>query len=56
MTEKWEYKVINITKQALTPSKLISNMETELNELGQDGWELVSADGLKVFMFKRRLS
>lgn len=41
MNERWEYRVIDITAQiAGRPGEKV---EATLNELGQEGWELVSA-------------
>jgi hypothetical protein len=36
MNEKWDYKVVRIPIAS-------TNMEEELKNLGQDGWELVSS-------------
>ena len=47
---QWEYKVISV---------LVDELEGELNELGNDGWELFSErkdDGKTSYIFKRRHS
>jgi selenocysteine lyase/cysteine desulfurase len=36
---KWEYKIINIRSENY---RLDPNAVTQLNQLGEDGWELVS--------------
>ncbi|HSS52486.1 MAG TPA: DUF4177 domain-containing protein, partial [Thermoanaerobaculia bacterium] len=36
---KWEYKIINIRSENY---RLDPNSATQLNQLGEDGWELVS--------------
>ena len=36
---KWEYKIINIRSENY---RLDPNAATQLNQLGEDGWELVS--------------
>jgi hypothetical protein len=41
---KWEYLYLRIEVGAI---------ERELNELGEQGWELVSQEGLQYFFFKR---
>lgn len=43
---KWEYKIINVRSENY---RLDPNAATELNRLGQDGWELV---GLTSVNFK----
>ena len=48
--EKWEYKVFSVSsedynrtsKDAILASK-VTPTESELNKLGQDGWELVTS-------------
>ena len=58
--KKYEYKVLTIKKGVFTSGdKYAEQMETELNALGADGWELVeisgntSIDGFVVQVFKR---
>ena len=36
---RWEYRIINIRSENY---RLDPNYDTQLNELGEDGWELVS--------------
>ena len=45
--EKWEYKVVDIPGD-------IRTKETRLNELGQQGWELVCCNG-NYYIFKRKV-
>jgi len=56
MADKWEYKFIFNPKAIL---KMDTAIEKELNNLGQDGWELVSFDAVQVntiyFILKRKL-
>ena len=41
MSERWEYKVIDVTPQiAGRPGEKV---EETLNQMGREGWELVSA-------------
>jgi len=39
MGSQWEYKIINIRSENY---RLDPNSATQLNQLGADGWELVS--------------
>ena len=41
--EKWEYKIKYMPKH------------TQLNELGQEGWELCGIDTLEMYIFKRKI-
>ncbi|PRC94634.1 DUF4177 domain-containing protein [Solimicrobium silvestre] len=45
---KWEYKIIkvNAKREFWTSQFDIKAIEVKLNELGQQGWELVSIEGL----------
>lgn len=45
--QKWEYKVINLDYQ---------NREAQLNELGQQGWELVAVENTATCFLKRQIS
>ena len=40
--EKWEYKIINIEIKGWVNKQIDPKTEQLLNELGNDGWELVS--------------
>lgn len=43
MVQQWEYKVVtHETKRLLKGDEALAAMSTTLNQLGQDGWELVS--------------
>lgn len=65
--EQWEYKreVINITNgkhllQLVTIEKagledMVRQYHAKVNDLGKQGWELVSIDGGDVHVFKRKL-
>ncbi len=52
--QQWEYKILNVEK-AFYSSKADQEIEQLLNELGQDGWELVGYVTFKIHMlaFKR---
>lgn len=40
---RWEYKTINFTKRSFLSGAIeLDTFETQLNELGREGWELVS--------------
>ena len=40
---RWEYKTINFTKRSFFTGTIeLDAFETQLNELGREGWELVS--------------
>lgn len=40
---KWEYKTVQFEKKGFISSKLdIDELDTELNALGREGWELIS--------------
>ena len=40
---RWEYKTINFTKRSFFTGTLIAEaFDVQLNELGREGWELVS--------------
>jgi hypothetical protein len=51
---KWEYKVIPIKTQIRTDHSqvdkkpVIEDVQNDLNELGNDGWELVSIQGIRL--------
>lgn len=45
--QRWEYKVANVN--------FIQELEAALNELGAEGWELVSVDEYLNLVFKRPL-
>lgn len=61
--DKYEYKVINSCnggKDLKNPNLCYDNLEQYLNELGQEGWELVSiAENdiryIGVYFFKRKI-
>ena len=57
--KKFEYKVVSIPTSiplgAKGDEKIAFEFETQLNKLGEEGWELVQrADGF--FFFKREIS
>jgi len=39
--KKWEYKIITIKIEGWVDKKIDSQAEQQLNELGNEGWELV---------------
>lgn len=49
MEQKWEYKVINIEKSFYS-TKADIEIEKLLNEMGQEGWELVGYVTFKSYM------
>jgi hypothetical protein len=54
---KWEYKVVFLPNGDANTSSTQENrnlQQTSFNDLGQDGWMLVSEDG-GTFYFKRRV-
>lgn len=58
MSEKWEYKTVNPSEKYAGMEILSKDPEGELNELGGDGWELVSTieesiGKTKFLVFKR---
>jgi len=61
--EKFEYKVLSVKKGTFTSGeKYAKQIETELNALGVEGWELieitgnVTLEGFIVQIFKRKLN
>lgn len=55
--QKWEYKVMDVEK-AFYSSRAETVLETMLNDLGKDGWELVGYVTFNVhkLAFKRQIS
>lgn len=56
MMKKWEYKVMAVATNVILTTKqyekAAEELEAQMNELGQEGWELVQRmDGF--FFFKR---
>lgn len=57
MTEQWEYKTLDYKERAfLTGMIKIDNLEAQLNDLGRQGWELVSSAPLEYFKSTRSLT
>lgn len=66
--EKWEYKIINPEVKGWVDKRIDPESEQQLNELGNQGWELVSIAHLTsgagggwggdtktfIFIFKRK--
>lgn len=57
--DKWEYKVLFFESEQIVREcggMSIKNAEVELNKLGNEGWEVVSATGDGAFrvLLKRR--
>ncbi len=57
MSKRWQYKVVEVPYQ-IFGSKLSERAQAELDRLGAQGWELVSAvqshyaDALRLFLKK----
>lgn len=50
---KFQYKFIKLDKKLVTTeAKLILSIEEQLNDLGEEGWELVTFQG-RFAVFKR---
>ncbi len=41
---RWEYKVIEVKRKFLTGGIAPESFQAQLNELGREGWELVSVN------------
>ncbi len=44
--DKFEYKILNISKTHLGEETFQVELMNKLNELGEQGWEVVTAEGL----------
>ncbi|MFN4147596.1 MAG: DUF4177 domain-containing protein [Runella sp.] len=67
--ERFEYKILNISREHLKQKGFQAELIERLNALGSDGWELVATEGLNdtsmftqiskttdlIFIFKRRV-
>ena len=67
--DKFEYKIINISRTQLKETAFQTQVMEKFNLLGAEGWELITAEGLNegsvfwrvsetvdiLFMFKRKL-
>ena len=54
--QKWEYKVVVLRteeKKEATDKEKTEAVEGALNELGEQGWELVQVHFIKIGIFKR---
>jgi len=68
--ERFEYKILNISREHMKRSSFQAELIEKLNELGAESWELVGTEGLNegsifwrvgetvdiLFLFKRRLT
>lgn len=57
-TTKWEYKVARLTRggdanHAESPEAVRESQETLLNDLGKEGWVLISQQDGRIFYFRR---
>ena len=43
---KFEYKIISVSRQHLKKETFQTEMVDKFNELGSEGWELVSTEGI----------
>ena len=44
--DKFEYKIINVPKSHLEKENFQSELMTTLNNLGNQGWEIISVEGI----------
>ncbi|MDB5232948.1 MAG: hypothetical protein JWN76_3753 [Chitinophagaceae bacterium] len=68
--DKFEYKILNIPRGKLKNANFQAEVMTTLNNLGAEGWELITAEGLSegsilwkvsetvdiLFLFKRKIA
>jgi len=51
---KWEYLVlalktkVNVNRREREKNPIIQNVQNELNDLGEEGWELVSVQNIRL--------
>jgi hypothetical protein len=46
MMDRFEYKILNISREHLKRENFQSELMNTLNDLGDAGWELINAEGL----------
>lgn len=44
--DRFEYKIFNISREHLKSENFQSELMNTLNSLGNEGWELINAEGL----------
>jgi hypothetical protein len=44
--DRFEYKILNVSREYLKRENFQSELMDTLNNLGGDGWELINAEGL----------
>jgi hypothetical protein len=44
--DKFEYKILNISREHLKQENFQEELMEKLNKLGDDSWELISIEGL----------
>jgi hypothetical protein len=51
----WEYRIVH-AKRRLSSAGLLDGLRAELNDLGQEGWELINIveSGGETFLFLKR--
>lgn len=53
---KFEYKIINVSREHLKKENFQSEFLAKINDYGQEGWELVNMEGLNTASFFTRFS
>ena len=53
--QQWEYRIVQ-AKRRLSSAGVVDGLRSELNDLGQEGWELINVveSGGETFLFFKR--